>query len=54
MLALTNRGAGTTAELVGFAREIAQAVDDRLGIELHPEPVFAGLAWDASADRAAR
>jgi UDP-N-acetylmuramate dehydrogenase len=49
-LALTNRGGGTTAELVALAREIAAGVQDRFGVELVPEPVFAGLEWTPSAD----
>jgi len=44
-LALTNRGAGTTAQLVALAREIADGVRVRFGVELEPEPVFAGHAW---------
>ena len=44
-LALTNRGAGTTEELVALAREIAGGVQERFGVELEPEPVFAGHAW---------
>jgi UDP-N-acetylmuramate dehydrogenase len=44
-LALTNRGGGTTAELVALAREIAGGVRDRFGVELVPEPVFVGHAW---------
>ena len=44
-LALTNRGAGTTAELVALAREIAGGVHERFGVELVPEPVFVGHAW---------
>jgi UDP-N-acetylmuramate dehydrogenase len=46
-LALTNRGAGTTAELVALAREIAGGVHDRFGVDLVPEPVFVGHAWSA-------
>jgi len=45
VLALTNRGAGTAAELLAFARRIAAGVRDRFGIELVPEPVFVGLPW---------
>jgi UDP-N-acetylmuramate dehydrogenase len=41
-LALINRGGATTAELVAFAREIAGAVRERFGVELHPEPIFVG------------
>ncbi len=44
-LALTNRGAGTTAQLVALAREIAAGVDAAFGVALEPEPVFAGHAW---------
>ena len=46
VLALTNRGAGTAAELVALAREIARGVDKTFGVVLHPEPVFVGHAWD--------
>ncbi|MEA2383450.1 MAG: UDP-N-acetylmuramate dehydrogenase [Solirubrobacteraceae bacterium] len=46
-LALTNRGAGTTAQLVALAREIAAGVHDRFGVDLVPEPVFVGHAWSA-------
>jgi UDP-N-acetylmuramate dehydrogenase len=45
-LALTNRGDGTTAELVALAREIAAGVRDAFGVDLVPEPVFVGHAWD--------
>jgi UDP-N-acetylmuramate dehydrogenase len=45
MLALTNRGSGTTAELVTLAREIAGTVWQRFGIEIKPEPVFVGHTW---------
>jgi UDP-N-acetylmuramate dehydrogenase len=44
-LALTNRGGGTTAELVALARAIAAGVRDAFGVELVPEPVFVGHAW---------
>ena len=44
-LALTNRGAGTTADLVSLAREIARGVHDRFGVDLVPEPVFVGHSW---------
>jgi UDP-N-acetylmuramate dehydrogenase len=45
-LALTNRGAGSTAELVALAREIAAGVRDAFGVEIVPEPVFVGHTWD--------
>jgi UDP-N-acetylmuramate dehydrogenase len=48
-LALTNRGAGTTAELVALAREIADGVDAAFGVALVPEPVFVGHAWAPDA-----
>ena len=44
-LALTNRGAGTTAQLVALAREIAAGVREAFGVELEPEPVFVGHSW---------
>jgi UDP-N-acetylmuramate dehydrogenase len=44
-LALTNRGAGTTAELVALAREIAAGVHAAFGVDLVPEPVFVGHEW---------
>jgi UDP-N-acetylmuramate dehydrogenase len=39
-LALTNRGGGTTAELLDLARVIRDGVRDRFGVDLHPEPVL--------------
>jgi len=53
-LALTNRGAGTTAELVALAREIAAGVRDAFGVALMPEPVFVGHAWAADLPSRAR
>jgi UDP-N-acetylmuramate dehydrogenase len=44
-LALVNRGGASTAELVALAREIADRVRERFGVELVPEPVFVGLDW---------
>jgi UDP-N-acetylmuramate dehydrogenase len=44
-LALTNRGAGTTAQLVGLAHEIADGVRAKFGVSLVPEPVFVGHQW---------
>lgn len=41
-LALVNRGGGTATELLALAREIQDGVRDRLGIELHPEPIIVG------------
>ena len=42
-LALTNRGGGTTAELIALAREIQAGVRERFGVELLPEPVLVGV-----------
>jgi UDP-N-acetylmuramate dehydrogenase len=44
-LALTNRGAGTTRQLVALARELAAGVEEAFGISLVPEPVFVGHTW---------
>jgi UDP-N-acetylmuramate dehydrogenase len=44
-LALTNRGDGTTRELIDLAREIADRVHREFGVMLHPEPVLVGEAW---------
>jgi UDP-N-acetylmuramate dehydrogenase len=43
-LALTNRGAATTADLLELAREVRSGVLARFGIELHPEPVLVGCS----------
>jgi UDP-N-acetylmuramate dehydrogenase len=45
-LALTNRGAGTTAALLDLAREIRDGVRDRFGVRLHPEPVLVNCSLD--------
>lgn len=39
-LALVNRGGASTSELLALAREIQDGVRDRLGVEIHPEPVI--------------
>ena len=44
-LALTNRGSGTTAELLALAREIADGVRERFGVDLVPEPTLVGVPW---------
>jgi UDP-N-acetylmuramate dehydrogenase len=41
-LALTNRGAGTTLDLVRLAREVADGVEARWGVRLVPEPCSSG------------
>ncbi len=50
-LALTNRGAGTTALLVALAREVAGGVRLKFGVDLHPEPVFVGHVWAQERER---
>jgi UDP-N-acetylmuramate dehydrogenase len=42
-LALTNRGDGTTAELLDLAREIRDGVEARFGIRLRPEAHLIGV-----------
>jgi UDP-N-acetylmuramate dehydrogenase len=42
VLALTNRGAATTADLLALAREVQVRVRERCGVELLPEPVLVG------------
>lgn len=42
-LALTNRGDGTTTELISLAREIRDGVQARFDITLEPEPVLVGV-----------
>ncbi len=39
-LALTNRGAATSADLVTLAADVRDGVRDAFGVDLHPEPVF--------------
>ena len=41
-LALTNRGGGTTAELLALARTVRDGVRDTFGIDLEPEPILVG------------
>ena len=43
-LALTNRGGATTADLLALAREVRDAVRDRFGVTLEPEPVLVGVS----------
>lgn len=43
-LALTNRGAGTTEDMLALAREVRDGVRDRFGVTLTPEPVLVGCA----------
>ncbi|GAC56935.1 UDP-N-acetylenolpyruvoylglucosamine reductase [Gordonia hirsuta DSM 44140 = NBRC 16056] len=41
-LALTNRGAATTADLIALATTVRDGVAAAFGVVLHPEPVFVG------------
>lgn len=43
-LALTNRGAASTADLLALAREVRAGVQDAFGVRLEPEPVAVGCA----------
>jgi UDP-N-acetylmuramate dehydrogenase len=45
-LAITNRGAASTADVLALAREVRNGVRDRFGIALVPEPVLLGCALD--------
>ncbi len=45
-LAITNRGGGTTTELLALAREIRDGVRDRFGVTLRPEPRLVGVTLD--------
>ena len=42
-LALTNRGEGTTSDLLALARTVRDGVHGRFGITLEPEPVLVGV-----------
>lgn len=44
VLALTNRGDASTADLLALAREVRDGVRAALGVELVPEPVLVGCA----------
>lgn len=43
-LALTNRGSGSTDDLLALAREVRDGVLARFAVELHPEPLLIGCA----------
>lgn len=45
-LALTNRGTGSTADLLALAREIRDGVHAAFGVRLEPEPVLVGVSLD--------
>ena len=43
-LALTNRGAASTDDVLALAREVRNGVRDTFGVDLHPEPVLVGCS----------
>nr|WP_305095358.1 UDP-N-acetylmuramate dehydrogenase [Prescottella sp. R16] len=43
-LALTNRGAATTADLIALARTVRDGVEQAFGVRLEPEPVTVGCS----------
>ncbi len=45
-LAIINRGGATAGDVLGLARAIRDAVHDRFGVELMPEPMLVGCAWE--------
>jgi UDP-N-acetylmuramate dehydrogenase len=44
VLALSNRGGGTAADVLGLAGEVRDGVRSRFGVSLAPEPVLVGCA----------
>lgn len=42
-LAITNRGSATAQDVVAVARAVRAGVEQRFGIQLHPEPLLIGL-----------
>ena len=45
VLALTNRGGATGADIEALARAVRERVFDAFGVTLVPEPVTVGIAW---------
>ena len=45
VLALTNRGGATGADIEALARAVRERVLDAFGVTLVPEPVTVGIAW---------
>jgi UDP-N-acetylmuramate dehydrogenase len=44
VLALTNRGGASAADLLTLARAVRDGVVERFGVRLEPEPVLVGCA----------
>ncbi|AKK10252.1 UDP-N-acetylmuramate dehydrogenase [Corynebacterium uterequi] len=45
-LALTNRGAATTQDIVDLAHRVSDGVREAFGVDLAPEPVWVGVAFE--------
>ncbi|HOF86496.1 MAG TPA: UDP-N-acetylmuramate dehydrogenase [Armatimonadota bacterium] len=45
-LAIINRGGATARDVLALARAIRDAVHDRFGVSLVPEPMLIGCAWE--------
>lgn len=43
VLAIINRGGGTSAQVLSLVKHVQATVRESFGIELHPEPVFVGF-----------
>jgi UDP-N-acetylmuramate dehydrogenase len=48
-LAIVNRGGATAAQIVAFAQRVRDAVRERFGVTLVPEPVLVGFEPDEIA-----
>ena len=45
VLALTNRGGASAADIEALARAVRERVFDAFGVTLVPEPVAVGITW---------
>ena len=45
MLALTNRGGASGADIEALARAVRERVFEAFGVTLVPEPVTVGITW---------
>ncbi len=45
VLALTNRGQASAAEIVELAFKVREGVEERFGVHLVPEPLALGISW---------
>ncbi len=45
VLALTNRGQASAAEIVELALKVREGVEERFGVRLVPEPLALGISW---------